>query len=117
MADKKKPAGAKTCAPGLKFLGMYFIWRLREPTHGYALISELKQSPMLVALKAARIYAILDGLEESGLISSTNRMVDGRMRRVYSATQDGRVALERAKKAQIPPKMKKFVREMFFSNQ
>ncbi|MFF0614076.1 PadR family transcriptional regulator [Nocardia tengchongensis] len=45
------------------------------------------------------LYPTLHRLEADGLLTSEQQVVDGRVRRVYRATQDGLAALEADRKA------------------
>jgi DNA-binding PadR family transcriptional regulator len=64
-------------------------WMTRElARHGYQI------SP-------GTLYPTLHRLEADGLLASERRVVDGRVRRVYSATEAGRQALSEDRKALI----------------
>ena len=66
------------------------------PMHGYALIEELRRaSSDAFDLPEGTIYPALHRLERAGLLQSDWTTVDGRRRRVYSLTSDGRGAMER----------------------
>lgn len=72
-----------------------------EDMYGYQMIDELrKRSNRVFDLKAGTLYPLLHGLESQGLVTSYDGdAVEGRVRRYYSITKDGRAALE-AKKAE-----------------
>ena len=77
-------------------LGMLLLALLSEqPLHGYALITELRQrgGRALHALPEGSAYPALHRLERDGLISSTWSLRNGRRRRVYQITPEGRRAL------------------------
>ena len=63
--------------------------------HGYALISEASvMSDGRVKLKVGTLYAALDRLAKEGLVvRSGEEIVDGRLRRFYDLTGEGRAAL------------------------
>jgi DNA-binding PadR family transcriptional regulator len=48
-------------------------------------------------LSPGTLYPIFHGLENKGLLRSKRQPVNGKIRRVYSATPSGRKALETAK--------------------
>jgi PadR family transcriptional regulator, regulatory protein PadR len=61
------------------------VWLMEElGHHGYK-------------LSAGTLYPILHSLEHSGYLTSQIETVDGRQRRLYSATESGREALELGK--------------------
>ena len=63
--------------------------------HGYALIGEAdKLSHGRVRLKVGTLYAALDRLQREGLVSPAGEEVtDGRLRRYFALTDEGRGAL------------------------
>jgi PadR family transcriptional regulator len=66
----------------------------QRPAHGYAIINDLRLlSGGAFDLPEGSIYPALYRLERRGLVSSRERLVDGRRRRVYRLTRSGRVAL------------------------
>ena len=66
------------------------------PVHGYAVIEELRRaSSDVFDLPEGTIYPALHRLERAGLLGSDWTDAEGRRRRVYSLTKDGRRALER----------------------
>jgi DNA-binding PadR family transcriptional regulator len=82
---------------------------MREPTflvltalangrkHGYALIKEADDlSEGRVKLKVGTLYAALDRLGQQGLVADAGEeVVDGRLRRYYTLTDEGADVLER----------------------
>jgi DNA-binding PadR family transcriptional regulator len=66
------------------------------PKHGYALIREADAlSDGRVRLGVGTLYAALDRLSREGLVEpSGEEVVDGRLRRFYALTGDGREALQ-----------------------
>ncbi len=75
----------------------YFILAAlqREPLHGYAIMqraAELSQGG--VRLATGTLYAALDRLTGADFITTTaEEVVNGRARRYYTLTDDGRAAL------------------------
>ena len=70
-----------------------------EPSHGYAILQALKErSGGTFDLPEGTVYPALHRLQQEGLLTSTWQTHEGRRRRVYSATPDGRRKLrERVK--------------------
>ena len=81
------------------FLGFVRIHVLHhatlEPVYGLAMIEELGRHGY--DLSAGTLYPILHGMEEDGLLERTERTVEGRVRKYYTATAKGRAALDEAK--------------------
>jgi len=67
----------------------------REPVYGLWLIEELARHGY--ELSPGTLYPTLHGLEREGFLSSERRVVGGRLRRYYTATPAGRVALNEAR--------------------
>ena len=67
-----------------------------EPRHGYAVIQEVRDlSGGRTRLGAGTLYGNLDRLVAAGLVEPTGEeVVDGRLRRYYRATEDGRRAAQ-----------------------
>ena len=66
------------------------------PRHGYAIIASLRDgSEGALDLPEGTVYPALHRLEHSALVTSSWAAVDGRRRRVYALTRDGRAALAR----------------------
>ncbi|WP_240200430.1 PadR family transcriptional regulator [Cellulosimicrobium cellulans] len=65
-----------------------------EPRHGYAVIQAVRElSDGRTRLGAGTLYGNLDRLVAAGLVEPTSEeVVDGRLRRYYRATDDGRRA-------------------------
>ncbi|MFE4976682.1 PadR family transcriptional regulator [Kitasatospora sp. NPDC056651] len=65
------------------------------PRHGYALIQEISEiSDGRVRMRTGTLYGALDRLLQQGLIEvAAEEVVDGRARRSYALTADGRGAL------------------------
>jgi DNA-binding PadR family transcriptional regulator len=66
------------------------------PAHGYALIGRLRErSDGAFDLPEGTVYPALHRLEGAGLAGSEWSSLDGRRRRVYALTSEGRTALAR----------------------
>jgi PadR family transcriptional regulator, regulatory protein PadR len=65
------------------------------PRHGYGIVAEVAEvSQGRVKLKIGSLYGVLDRLAAEGLIEPDREEAhDGRLRRYYRLTQDGRHAL------------------------
>ena len=67
----------------------------QEPVFGLWLIEELQRHGYRIG--PGTLYPILHGLEERGFLRSTTRSEGRSVRRMYSATAQGRRTLKRAK--------------------
>ena len=65
------------------------------PLHGYALREAAKGYSWLHPMTNANIYPALRQLEESGFIEHRQEVVEGRLRKVYSTTTEGKAELAR----------------------
>lgn len=65
------------------------------PIFGLGMIEELARHGY--RLSPGTLYPIVHGLEQKGLLRSKQQQVNGKIRRVYSATLGGRKALQAAK--------------------
>lgn len=81
------------------FLGFIKIHVLhhaaKEPIYGVAMIEELARHGY--HLSPGTMYPLLHTLEEQGYLARTDRVVDGRVRKYYVITDEGREALHEAK--------------------
>src|SRR3954447_22998425 len=77
-------------------LGMLLLAVLASgPTHGYALSAELRRlSGGVLAIVEGSLYPALHRLEATGLVASSTETIDGRRRRRYELTADGKAALD-----------------------
>ncbi|GHO64621.1 PadR family transcriptional regulator [Ktedonobacter sp. SOSP1-52] len=82
------------------FLGFIKIHVLhhaaQEPIYGVAMIAELARHGY--NLSPGTLYPLLHSLTEQGYLTRTERIVDGRIRKYYIITDEGRVALHEAKR-------------------
>jgi len=65
------------------------------PLHGYALRELVQGYAWLHPMTNANIYPTLRQLESDGHVTHTEEVHDGRLRKVYSATDEGREELRR----------------------
>jgi PadR family transcriptional regulator, regulatory protein PadR len=81
------------------FLGFVKIHVLhhaaREPVYGLALIEELARHGYTPS--AGTLYPVLHSLEAAGYLRRQDRVVGGKVRKYYVATEAGRAALEEAR--------------------
>ena len=82
-------------------LGMLLLAALASgPAHGYALSAELRhRSDGLLAIVEGSLYPALHRLEAAGLVASSTETIDGRRRRRYELTADGKAALDEEMRA------------------
>ena len=76
------------------------ILRLLEEKdmYGYEMIETLQEkSQNVFQLKAGTLYPLLHSMEEKGYLQAYEDMVNGKMRKYYSLTQDGRKFLKEKK--------------------
>jgi DNA-binding PadR family transcriptional regulator len=66
-----------------------------EPIFGLAMMEELTHHGYRIG--PGTLYPLLHGLERSGLLKSSMKLVAGRKRRIYRITSAGKDALARAK--------------------
>ncbi len=66
-----------------------------EPVFGLGMIEELARHGY--RLSPGTLYPVVHGLEKKGLLRSKQQHVNGRIRRVYSATPSGRKTLQAAR--------------------
>lgn len=81
------------------FLGFIKIHVLhhaaQEPIYGVAMIAELARHGY--DLSPGTLYPLLHSLEEQGYLARTDQVVEGRVRKYYVITDEGRAALHEAK--------------------
>lgn len=66
-----------------------------EPVYGLWLISELESHGY--RLSCGTLYPILHAMEKDGYMASEKKKVEGKIRKYYQITSEGRKALEEAK--------------------
>jgi DNA-binding PadR family transcriptional regulator len=77
----------------------------KEPIFGVEMIAELSRHGY--TLSPGTLYPILHGLEESGLLTASSKVVDGKMRKYYKGTAKGRRVL-----AQVKEKIRELIGEV-----
>jgi PadR family transcriptional regulator PadR len=81
------------------FLGFIKIHVLHHaaqaPIYGVAMIEELARHGY--DLSPGTLYPLLHSLEKQGYLTRTDQVVEGRVRKYYTITEEGRVALHEAK--------------------
>ena len=81
----------------LGFVQLHILHHAAQgPVYGLALIRELERHGY--ALSPGTLYPMLHALERAGYLSSRSAKVDGRRRRLYRATPEGRHLLARARR-------------------
>jgi DNA-binding PadR family transcriptional regulator len=69
------------------------------PAHGYALSAELRRrSGGALTLVEGTLYPALHRLEAARLVTSTTETADGRTRRLYELSAEGKAALQEEKR-------------------
>jgi len=68
----------------------------REPSHGYRIAQQIKESSQgVLDFKEGTLYPALHKLENDGLVKSHSATENGRPRRYYRITENGRKALSK----------------------
>ena len=82
------------------FLGFISIHILhhaaRDPVYGSWMISELSRHGY--DMSAGTLYPILHALEADGLLTKEQRLIEGKIRKYYTITEQGKVVLAEARK-------------------
>jgi DNA-binding PadR family transcriptional regulator len=68
-----------------------------RPVHGSWMVDELERHGYRIS--PGTLYPTLHSLEAEGLLESRKEVVDGRIRRVYSATTEGHRVLSETRRA------------------
>ena len=80
----------------LGFIRIHLLYHAsQEPIFGVAIAQELARHGYKVS--PGTLYPVLHRLEEQGYLESESRVVNGRVRKYYQATTEGKGALERSK--------------------
>lgn len=72
---------------------------VKEPVFGLWMKEELEEHGYDISV--GTLYPILHNLEKSGLLSSEKRVVEGKIRKYYRTTMEGKKVLESGKKKAI----------------
>jgi PadR family transcriptional regulator, regulatory protein PadR len=95
-----------------KFLSVFLLWRLlRGPVYAYSLRDEIGKIA-IHTYQPSTLYAVLSGLEKSGLVEGRSEEVNGRVRRMYSITAKGREVLDARKRENIRGPFREFMKYM-----
>lgn len=78
---------------------------VQEPFYGAAMMEELRRHGYDIS--PGTFYPLLHRLEENGLLAREERVVDGKVRKYYTATADGEAVLD-----EIRPKLQELVDEV-----
>jgi DNA-binding PadR family transcriptional regulator len=79
-------------------IGLHILHHAAErEIHGAWMTAELAEHGHRIS--PGTLYPTLHRMEENGLLRSHEEVVDGRRRRVYAITRDGRRALSEARRA------------------
>jgi PadR family transcriptional regulator PadR len=88
------------------FIRVHLLFHAVEsPFYGLEMLEELARHGY--KLSPGTLYPVLHGLESRGLLTCEKRLVNGRIRKYYRATEKGREALER-----VRPQIRELVREV-----
>lgn len=80
----------------LGFIRIHVLYHaVEEPIFGLGMIAELERHGYDIS--PGTLYPMLHGLEENGLVEREERVVNGKVRKYYRATDAGIVALEDVK--------------------
>lgn len=77
----------------------------QEPFYGAAMMEELRRHGY--SISAGTFYPMLHRLDEEGLLDREERVVEGKVRKYYAATTEGRAAL-----GEIRPKIVELAQEV-----
>jgi PadR family transcriptional regulator PadR len=81
----------------LGFIKIHILYHAsKEPVFGVAIAEELARHGY--DLSPGTLYPVLHRLEKAGYLESTSEVVNGRVRKYYRATVEGKKALEESKK-------------------
>lgn len=90
----------------LGFIKIHILYHAAlEPVYGLALIEELERHGYEIS--PGTLYPLLHSLEDEGYLVREERVVEGKVRKYYTATAEGRTAL-----ADVKPKIAELVEEV-----
>lgn len=90
----------------LAFMRLHVLYHAAaEPFYGMAMMQELRRHGYQIS--AGTFYPLVHRMEEDGLLAREERVVDGKLRKYYAATDDGRAALD-----EVRPKLAELVDEV-----
>ncbi|GAW91181.1 PadR family transcriptional regulator [Calderihabitans maritimus] len=80
----------------LGFVQLHILYHAeKEPIFGRAMIEELKRHGYEIS--AGTLYPLLHNLEASGLLAKREEIVEGKVRKYYTITEEGKVVLDEAR--------------------
>jgi DNA-binding PadR family transcriptional regulator len=80
----------------LGFVRIHILYHAtEEPIYGVGIMEELARHGY--QLSAGTLYPILHGLEKKGYLCSYEQVINGKVRKYYDATPEGRAALKEAR--------------------
>lgn len=90
----------------LAFMRLHLLYHAaEEPFYGMAMMEELRRHGYRIS--AGTFYPLVHRMEEQGLLEREERVVDGKVRKYYTATGAGQAALD-----EVRPKLIELVDEV-----
>lgn len=90
----------------LAFMRVHVLYHaVQEPLYGASMMEELRRHGYDIS--PGTFYPLLHRLEENGLLDREERVVDGKVRKYYAATEEGRGVLD-----EIRPRLQELVDEV-----
>ena len=81
----------------LGFIKIHILYHAaKEPIFGVEIAEELARHGY--SISPGTLYPTLHRLEKEGYLESSSKVIDGRMRRYYQATAEGKLALKESRK-------------------
>ena len=81
----------------LGFIKIHILYHAsKEPIFGVEITEELARHGYRIS--PGTLYPVLHRLEKEGYMESSSKVVNGRVRRYYQATAEGKLVLEQSKK-------------------
>lgn len=81
----------------LGFIGIHILFHANEePIYGVGIMDEIKRHGYQVS--PGVVYPLLNSLERQEFLKSSERVVQGKVRKYYEITEKGRSILEESKK-------------------
>ena len=81
----------------LGFIKIHILYHAsKEPIFGVEIAEELARHSY--SISPGTLYPVLHRLEKEGLMESSSRVVNGKVRKYYQATAEGKLVLEQSKR-------------------
>ena len=81
----------------LGFIKIHILYHAsKEPIFGVEIAEELARHGY--SISPGTLYPVLHRLEKEGLMESSSRVVNGKVRKYYQATAEGKLVLEQSKR-------------------